>query len=583
MQLSELDLFKKASTNPFYVKNLEQIPKVMYKVWSGMTKFIRSAIQQQKAPICSEFGKFIPTSPVKFIPTVSFLATAKVLFRNSTEPQNSNSYKEQQISYSAIAEACQIERDMVVQCLKETLQQLSISVATGSTVVLHFRVGDLTVSKGWAEFGAITSYDKPEGSTFISVSTPRSSRYTAFSESPSIHPSNPNPIHQGASINLNNYYRGLKYKTNNTLLAPVGFYTGQIHPIFNFRTKFTRKQAFEQPLSPEELLRFHQEQIRLKKVEKDIEREKEASENSKTLKGFKEVIESEKIGKVATETDKRKAYAIANLEQAQEKMLRGQKATDAKRNEVYDYFPFTHGDIAEAKTQSLNVSMREDMKNHLKSIEGSPVCHNKEVTVGVPKFLQASDYQAIRRSQNAHVEKTMNGALKNYHEELKSKEKEKIRLKREKDEQEMHDAIYYKQLEIYRKKELENNLNALNEQIEEKNRKRQEEIENKKNIYSTSLDFQPESEESKRARKELHMKNANLLVTQMESNEKTTKDRFNKERDTDCKILQSTDFAIENEDNEAKIREIYTKSLNKDIWIKQMEIKALEKDVGKVL
>ncbi|OMJ94489.1 hypothetical protein SteCoe_2400 [Stentor coeruleus] len=582
MQLSELDLFKKASTNPFYVKNLEQISKVMYKVWSGMTKFIRSAIQQQKAPICSEFGKFIPTNPVKFIPAVSFLANAKVLFRNSSETQNSNSYKEQQISYSAIAEVCQIERDMVMLCLKETLQQLSVSISSGSTVVLHFRVGDLTVSKGWAEFGALTSYDKPEGSTFISVSTPRNSCYTTFSESSSIHPSNPNPIHQGASINLNNYYRGLKYKTNNTLLAPVGFYTGQIHPIFNFRTKFTRKQAFEQPLSPEELLRFHQEQIRMKKAEKELEKEKEAGENSKTLKGFREIIESEKIDKVATVTDKRKAYAIANLEQVQEKILKDQKAIDIKKKEVYDYFPFTHGDIAEAKTQSLNVSMREDMKNHLKSIEGSPV-YNKEVTVGVPKFLQASDYQAIRRTQNEHVEKTMNGTLKNYHEELKNKEKEKIRLRREKEEQEMNDAIYYKQLEMYRKKELENNLNALNEQIEEKNRKRKEELENKKNIYATSLDFIPESEESKREKKELYIKNANLLISQMETNERNTKDRFIKERDTDCKILQSTDLAITNEDNEAKIREIYTKSLNKDIWMKQMEIKALEKDVGKVL
>ena len=48
-------------------------------------------------------------------------------------------------------------------------------------------------------------------------------------------------------------------------------------------------------------------------------------------------------------------------------------------------------------------------------------------------------------------------------------------------------------------------------------------------------------------------------------------------------MLTNVENYLSVEDNEAALRETYTKSLNKDIWLKQMEIKELEKDVGKVL
>ncbi|OMJ86222.1 hypothetical protein SteCoe_12285 [Stentor coeruleus] len=583
MQLSEIDLFKFASLTPICLKNVDQIPKVMYKVWSGMTKFIRSAIQQQKAPICVEFGKFCPTSPVKFIPSVSFLANAKVLYRNSAETQDIGNFKEQPISYTAIAEACGIDRDTVMLCLKETLQQLSNSVTGGGTVVLHFRVGNLTVNKGWAEFNSLSlNNDKPKTSTYTSVDTPRTSRYTAFSHSSSVHPSNPNPIHQGVSKNQNNYYRGLKHKTDTSLLSPVILYTGEIHPTFNFRQNYTRKQAFEQPLSPEDLLRFHQEQIKQKKTFKDLEEIKEAQENTKTIQESKVETQIDKLNKSSLEAEKRKAYILANREQVQEKITRAQRELEVKKNEVYNYFPFTHGDIAEARSKNLNESMKEDMKKHFKSFEVSPIS-NKEPPVGIPRFMETYDYMNVRRTQKSHVEKAMKGALNSYYKDLRDKETDKIRLRKEKDEQQLQDEIYYKQLEIYRKKELENNLQVLNEQIEEKKRRRIEESEIKKDAYATSLDFPVESEESKMARKDKNIKNANFLIQQMENKEKILKEKVAKERDIDTKIIYSSDMNLTQEDNEAKIRDLYTKSLNKDIWLKQMEIKTLEKDVGKVL
>ena len=93
----------------------------------------------------------MPTTPTKFIPSVSFLSLTKVLYKNANSlPPSSitTSYKEQVVSYSSIAEVCNIDRDIVIQCLKETVHQLISKISSGNTVTLHFKVGDLTVTKG---------------------------------------------------------------------------------------------------------------------------------------------------------------------------------------------------------------------------------------------------------------------------------------------------------------------------------------------------------------------------------------------------------------------------------------------------
>ena len=46
-------------------------------------------------------------------------------------------------------------------------------------------------------------------------------------------------------------------------------------------------------------------------------------------------------------------------------------------------------------------------------------------------------------------------------------------------------------------------------------------------------------------------------------------------------MLATVEEHINLEENTAKLTDLYTKSLNKDIWTKQMQIKALEKEVGK--
>ena len=412
------------------------------------------------------------------------------------------------------------------------------------------------------------------------MNTPKTSRNTTFSENLSFHPSNPNPLHQGASLNLNNYYRGLKYKTDNSHLAPVAFYTGQIHPVFNFRKKFTRKQAFEQPLLPDQLLKIHQEQIKEKQLRKEQEKLREKEENNSLIQNAQNLMFYDKNTKNSEVYERRKNFANANIEKVQNKLENIRKEKEKKRSETYDYFPFTHGDEVESKHRTMNLKLKEELQNHLKTVENSPINTKTDPIIGVPKFLQSSEYTEIRRTHNFHVEKVMKEALKTYENELNSKEKAKFTEKREKEDQKIQDEIYYKRLENDRKKEIEENLNALNSQIQEKAKIKAKENENKKNLYSTSLEF---------VEKPLKLKNPDsyyqdyqkFLIEQMKQTNEKNKNLTENERKIDLQMLATVEEHINLEENTAKLTDLYTKSLNKDIWTKQMQIKALEKEVGK--
>lgn len=581
MQLSEVDLFKLSEKSPIHLKSLESLSRTQYKVWSGLTKFIKSTLQKKQSPFLTEIGKFIPSSPIQFIPSVTFLTSLKVQFKSS--PESPSAYPEKSISYTSISEVCSIDRETVILCLKELLSQTSHQLSSNNSIILHFKVGEIKLSRNFSEFIPSPSDILSEKANSLSVDTPRSSRFTTYSNSSSVHPSNPNPLHQGPSTNINNYYRGVKYHSNTSHLAPVAFYTGQIHPIFNFRTKFTRKQAFEQPLSPDELFKFHQEQIKEKLRKRENEKNIETNEFVKTQRLMKETWKNDKETKFVSEFDKRKAYEIANLNQIQEKVLRAALDKEVKKGETYDYFPFVHGDQVEAKTRSLNQGLKDEMQNHLKSVETSPLKLSKEPIVSVPKFLQASEYSTIRRTQNFHVEQTMKGALDSYHKEIKNMEKAKIKEKRTKDEQELNDAIYYKHLEELRRKEISDNLNEINLQINEKVKKKVDESIDKKNVCKTSIEIKENEYDDKDKRKKYYEEYQKYIVGQIQENDWKVKEKTQQERDLDSKILNVVENSIAKEDQEALINEIQAKTLNKDVWMKQMEIRNLEKEVGKLL
>lgn len=583
MQLNEIDLFKLAEKSPVYLKVPNVESKTFYKVWSGFTKFVKSSLQKKQCPTIPEFGKFLPTSPAKFIPSVQFLSIVKVHF--SSFPENSSGgFQEKVISYTAISEVCSVDRETVILCFKELLGQISKALACGQRVVLDFRVGKMTLNNHLGEFLGQDQYEGSEKSHSLSVATPRSSRYTTMSERSSVHASNPNPLHQGPSANINNYYRGLKYNSKiNSQLSPVAFYTGQIHPIFNFRNKYTRKQACEQPLLPEDLLKIHQDQIKEKKRRQVEERTLEINDFIKTQKAIKNNLKTEKEFKVCSEFEKRKAYESANLDKAQENMERLRYEKEVKKNETYDYFPFVHGDEVEAKTKSLNLSLKNDLQSYMKSVESSPLKLNKDPIIAVPKFLQTSEYSNMRRTQNYHVEKTMKNALESYNNQIKSMEKSKEKEKKEKMLQDLQDSAYYQHLEQTRRKEIQENLKELNEQIEEKLEKKFQETEGKKKLYTTGLEFSPNRYDDWDKRRKHYDEYQKYIVGQIQEHDVEAKKVAKKEREIDTKLLNTMDNMILQEDNEAKVNDVYSKALNKEIWIKQMQIKNLEKEVGKVL
>jgi hypothetical protein len=336
-------------------------------------------------------------------------------------------------------------------------------------------------------------------------------------------------------------------------------------------------------MSPEELYKFHQEQIKEKSRKKEKEKTVETNEFIRSQRIVKENMKNEKEFRVKDEFDKRKAYETANLQQIDEKVQRNIVEKEQKKGETYDYFPFVHGDEVEAKTRSLNLGLKEEMQSYLKSVETSPLKISKEPIVSVPKFLQSSEYLDVRRTQNSHVEQTMKGALDSYHKEIKNLEKARAREKRMKEEQDLNDAVYYKYLQDARKKEILENIEEVNEQILENNKKKREESEMKKNLYNTSIKI-PENEYDDYSKRRKHYEEyQKYLVGQIEANDSKNKNQAHRERDIDTKIINVMENNIAKEDHQALLNETYAKTLNKDIWMKQMEIKNLEKEVGKVL
>lgn len=78
---------------------------------------------------------------------MSFLSKCKLLYKNSSDI-SLTAYQEQAISYSSIGNVCEIDRELVVLCLKEIIHQLFQELLSGNTVVLNFKVGSLVITKG---------------------------------------------------------------------------------------------------------------------------------------------------------------------------------------------------------------------------------------------------------------------------------------------------------------------------------------------------------------------------------------------------------------------------------------------------
>lgn len=403
-----------------------------------------------------------------------------------------------------------------------------------------------------------------------SVATPRSSKCTEFKYgSLSVHPSNPNPIHQGPTKNLNNYYRGVSYNLEKTVPLPVAFYTGKLHPLFDFRTKFTRRQACDLAISPQELLNSHNEQMR-QKAQKQIDLKLKAKEEEQRLmQHINNQLRKENDNKEYSENVKKAIFLQENLNQLERKRSKKQKIKHEKLNETYDYFPFTHGDQVEAQQRKLNETLKEDLRKHLGSLNStmealsiSPRSPKKQLEV--PRFLLPAEHASLNQTRDREL--AMSSALDRYQQELLDKERELQRKIEEKHKQEEIEKFIFVTKEIKHKKKLHRYKQALQAQIEENLIKKDKE--KTENASPVRTNFGPEesredmqNETSFKLNREKELKE--FLINQM--NDRLEKKRFYEEdeRYEDCLINDNVQLVLCQEDDKYKEKRRKEKQLNK--------------------
>ena len=485
MQVNEVSLFKECASAAKYVYSLEssQIPRTLYKVWSGFTKFIRSQLSQGRSVNSTDFGRFLQgETGVKFIPNEKFLQKGNLVYRNQAEVTSQevkDRAKDQHVSYSAIASACDISRDMVANALKEITGKAFELISQGKTVSLNMKVGTLTLSSGRAEFRGeksehgVGSASARTQSVPSSVRTPRSSQCTIFrpdtSQSNVYHASNPNPMYQGASPNINNYQRGLKVKRGSEPPVPFPFFAGMAAPNVHFQTKYTRRQAIEAPISASVLLQSHKEQIRMKK-EGELEAKRKAKdEERRRLMDLHYQIVKDRDTKIDAERKKRALFVEGIQEHLEIKGKMKELESEAKANETYDYFPFTHGDQIEKFQHQLKQKEAEEMKAALQSLPKlNKSAQDLPYATEYPVFLQQSEFHPVRRIEQSHVHNVMKDALHRYEQQLVNIEKEQDRRDEESRKQEQHNQLYYETMLQQRQQKTLEMKQFLELQIEER-------------------------------------------------------------------------------------------------------------------
>jgi hypothetical protein len=488
--MNEVEIFKLCASSPrfLYNQDAQEIPRLLYKVWSGFTKSVRHYITQGRSVYSPDLGRFRVSnedSRVEFCPSAKLAEQGR--FTNIKQFEKDSS--EIHISYSAISSSCGYDRDTVSNAVKEIIAQLLQQLSQNHTVNLNVKIGILTFSKGSVIFkqtfhtaGLNSSVDSAMRSfTGSSVATPRSSLRSAFrpntNSSNTYHASNPNPVYQGEAPNLSNYYRGLRHKRPDSGIPhPIMFYDYRF-PGYIFRENYTKKQACTQPVSARELLGFHQQQIREKKSRERKERLKSLEVDQKNVKDMIGFIMEDREQRINQEIQKRQEILSANKKQVVRKHLEKQKEREEILNETYDYFPFTHGDAVEKLHQEHKAQLEQELKtmyNTLPKVERSPnknASVNPKVSVDYitqyPVFLQKVENPEGRRVPNDNIDRVIQQAEKRV-EENKAKEERIKQIEQEEAEvQKVHDTMYYESMYNQKAKKLNTYNNFLKTQIEE--------------------------------------------------------------------------------------------------------------------
>ncbi|CAG9325599.1 unnamed protein product [Blepharisma stoltei] len=589
MQVSELELFKEASKEPkfLYQYTDAQVMKILYKVWSGFTKFIRSLIMQGRNVNCMEFGRFICGSEnkVKFIPNQKFLSSGG--FSSHLEEEKIDKSKDQHISYSAIAYAANLDREVVNKAIKEIIGTAIKVSSSGRNVKLDMRVGVLIIGNKTFEFKyGLESGTRAEGQRSPSLSsakTPSTSRCTIFrpdsEQSAGYHPSNPNPRYQGLSpVKL----KPIPEKTSETSIPwpylPEA-YNDKVSP-----GKGTKKLNIPPPISARKLLNDQRAQIEQKKEKKETESKQAKEYENKLIKDINQRLISDRESKEIAEWEKKLIFIEGNKKQLREHDEKRKKIKEERNKESYDYFPFTHGDALEQKQREIKEEWQKEMNQvREKSSSKARSKLSDSYIAQYPVWLKQDEYAPIRRINEDHVEIVMDQALQRYEEQLQKIEEENVKREELNEKQDNFNKAFEKLKSKEREKAIRENENILREQMKEKKLKKKKETTENKELENTNFgpdegvsELMEEAEEQAKIKMELK----EALQTQIKEKHEKLRKRQKEEREMDISLNQLFEEAWENEQMNSKLKSQANKNLYKEVWLKQMKMRQLQNNLS---
>lgn len=377
---------------------------------------------------------------------------------------------------------------------------------------------------------------------------------------------------------------------------PFPFFTGFANPDLNYRLKYTRRQACDQPITAEELLVAHREQIRLKQERHADEKKLTYQEDIRRTNEVNEEMTRDRNLRLDAEQKKRQIFIEANRSRMQEKAVKTAEDDQDKRNETYDFFPFTHGDQIEKYQDELKRTLLAEM-NAANAVTVSPVkATNEPISVVTkmplshyteyPVFLRQDEYHPVRRIEDTHVNVTMQEALKRYEENLVKMEESQEKRGLEAQRQAEHNQQFFETQLQRRAQQIEDNKLFLRQQMKERETLKQLEKAQRRELVRTNYgpeetpeDYAEEEERKERIKQEVK----ESLYTQMKS--KFDKERTHKtqERVEDIENMLVATEIIAQEAQKVKAKEHKSKELYREAWVKQMQMKEIEKAVEMIL
>lgn len=387
--------------------------KLYYKVWSGLTKFIRSQVKQQRCVHFSLLGSFSSVAKMEgnnsqagqdtwcYTPDVNFLDRGN--FKFSDDEHNNNPYSDSkmnrvQVSPSSIASVCGTTTEVVSYILKDIVSKALLLCKEGVGVRLNLKIGYLNLYHSRVYFEAVGHSNKDNsctqslnrligrrvnksfgGSPHMTDLTVRSSVKTPGSvasfysgRSKHIHASNPNPqvgenVHPRVNQTMYSSFLGRdsgmskrdKSATHSERL-PFPFVSGLLGG--HSYTKPGKRVFFTKRQNNKDVLQNQLEQITYNQQKKKNDHDNERKHDKELLKGIKENINKEEFKKRQFNDLFRTHYKMYNDNKRIENETNKNLALQSKNQEKYNYFPYTHGDEIEKKRRQQKDQLTEELR-----------------------------------------------------------------------------------------------------------------------------------------------------------------------------------------------------------------------------